>query len=57
MTPIRAALPFNNEQNTSLIMPSVAEKLGSVGVKIVNVASNNQQLGKNNKWCSNAFRF
>jgi len=46
MTPIRAALPFNNEQNTSLIMPSVAEKLGSVGVKIVNVASNNQQLGK-----------
>lgn len=46
ITPIRAALPFNNEQNTSLIMPSVAEKLDSVGVKIVNVAANNQQLGK-----------
>jgi len=46
ITPIRAALPFNNNHNTSLIMPSVAEKLDSVGVKIVNVASNNQQLGK-----------
>lgn len=46
ITPIRAALPFNNEQNTSLIMPSVAEELDSVGVKIVNVASNNHKLGK-----------
>ncbi|MED1170734.1 ornithine cyclodeaminase family protein [Bacillus inaquosorum] len=46
ITPIRAALSFHNDQNTSLIMPSVAEKLSSVGVKIVNVAADNQKLGK-----------
>ncbi|MBS4192775.1 ornithine cyclodeaminase family protein [Bacillus sp. FJAT-49705] len=46
ITPIRAALPFNNDQNTALIMPSVAEELGSVGLKVVAVAPNNKNLGK-----------
>ncbi|MEX3748009.1 MULTISPECIES: ornithine cyclodeaminase family protein [Lysinibacillus] len=46
ITPIRAALPFNNTQNTALIMPSVAEELSSVGLKIVTVAPNNKELGK-----------
>lgn len=46
ITPIRAALPFNNGQNTALIMPSVAEELGSVGLKVVTVAPNNKKLGK-----------
>lgn len=46
ITPIRTALSFHNHQNTSLIMPSVAEKLNSVGVKFVNVAAGNQKLGK-----------
>ena len=46
ITPIRAALPFDNGQNTALIMPSVAEELSSVGLKIVTVAPNNKELGK-----------
>ncbi|CUB28134.1 Alanine dehydrogenase [Bacillus cereus] len=46
ITPIRAALSFHNDQNISLIMPSVAEKLNSVGVKFVNVDAGNQKLGK-----------
>lgn len=46
VTPIRASLPFNNNQNTALIMPSVAEELSSVGLKVVTVAPNNKELGK-----------
>ncbi|MGP4060492.1 ornithine cyclodeaminase family protein [Halobacillus sp. H74] len=46
VTPIRAALPFNEGQNTALVMPSVAEELGGVGLKVVTVAPNNNQLGK-----------
>ncbi|MED3728349.1 ornithine cyclodeaminase family protein [Priestia endophytica] len=46
VTPIRASLPFNDKQNTALIMPSIAEGLNSVGLKVINVAPNNYKLGK-----------
>ncbi|WP_347553190.1 ornithine cyclodeaminase family protein (plasmid) [Pseudalkalibacillus hwajinpoensis] len=46
VTPIRAALPFHDGQNTALVMPSVAEELGGVGLKVVAVAPNNKKLGK-----------
>lgn len=46
ITPIRAALPFENGLNTLLTMPSVAEELRSVGLKVVTVAPNNKELGK-----------
>lgn len=46
VTPIRAALPFHDGKNTALIMPSVAEELSSVGLKVVSVAPNNKELGK-----------
>ncbi|AKO93049.1 ornithine cyclodeaminase family protein [Priestia filamentosa] len=46
VTPIRSALPFGEGQNTALVMPSVAEGLGSLGLKVVNVAPHNKKLGK-----------
>ncbi|WRU93656.1 ornithine cyclodeaminase family protein [Priestia filamentosa] len=46
VTPIRSALPFGEWQNTALVMPSVAEGLGSLGLKVVNVAPHNKKLGK-----------
>lgn len=46
VTPIRAALPFNDGQNTALVMPSAADAAGSMGVKVVTVAPNNKKLGK-----------
>lgn len=46
ITPIRSALRFGESQNTALVMPSVAEELGSVGVKLVNVVPDNKKLGK-----------
>ncbi|SDI80500.1 ornithine cyclodeaminase family protein [Alteribacillus bidgolensis] len=46
VTPIRAALPFDGGQNTALVMPSVAEELESLGLKVVTVAPNNKKLGK-----------
>ncbi|MGR5912753.1 ornithine cyclodeaminase family protein [Bacillus cereus] len=46
ITPIRGSLPFANEQNTALIMPSVAEGLEALGVKIVTVVPQNKQIGK-----------
>lgn len=46
ITPIRAALPFNQGHNTALIMPSVAEELSSIGLKVVTVAPQNKELGK-----------
>ncbi|MFC7395207.1 ornithine cyclodeaminase family protein [Scopulibacillus cellulosilyticus] len=46
ITPIRSALPFENGQNTLLTMPSVAEGLSSVGLKVVTVAPNNKVSGK-----------
>lgn len=46
ITPIRSALPFANAQNTALIMPSVAEELGALGLKVVTVAPNNKKIGK-----------
>ncbi|EOP95912.1 ornithine cyclodeaminase [Bacillus cereus HuB4-4] len=46
ITPIRGSLPFANEKNTALIMPSVAERLEALGVKIVTVVPQNKQIGK-----------
>lgn len=46
ITPIRAALPFDQGHNTALIMPSVAEELSSIGLKVVTVAPQNKELGK-----------
>ncbi len=46
ITPIRGSLPFANERNTALIMPSVAEGLEALGVKIVTVVPQNKQVGK-----------
>ncbi|ASN04545.1 ornithine cyclodeaminase family protein [Virgibacillus necropolis] len=45
-TPIRTALPFNNEENTALFMPSIAENLNSLGIKVVNVVPGNKPLNK-----------
>lgn len=46
ITPIRASLPFASEQNTALIMPSVAEGLEALGLKVVTVAPHNKKIGK-----------
>jgi len=46
ITPIRYSLPFANSQNTALMMPSVAEELGALGLKVVTVAPNNTKIGK-----------
>lgn len=46
VTPIRAALPFGNSQNTALVMPSVAEKLGGIGLKVVTVVPENKKIGR-----------
>ncbi|MEH6889537.1 ornithine cyclodeaminase family protein [Bacillus sp. JJ864] len=46
ITPIRYSLPFANLQNTALMMPSVAEELGALGLKVVTVAPNNTKIGK-----------
>lgn len=46
ITPIRYSLPFANSQNTALMMPSVAEELGVLGLKVVTVAPNNPKVGK-----------
>ncbi|EJQ42148.1 hypothetical protein IEE_04311 [Bacillus cereus BAG5X1-1] len=46
ITPIRGSLPFASEQNTALIMPSVAEGLGALGLKVVMVAPHNKEIGK-----------
>lgn len=46
ITPIRTSLPFASEQNTALIMPSVAEGLEALGLKVVTVAPQNKKIGK-----------
>ena len=46
ITPIRDSLPFANEQNTALIMPSVAEGLEALGLKVVTVVPENKKIGK-----------
>ena len=46
VTPIRLALPFDEGKSTGLTMPSVAEDLNAVGVKIVMVSPHNQKVGK-----------
>lgn len=46
ITPIRNSLPFANSQNIALMMPSVAEELGALGLKVVTVAPNNKKIGK-----------
>ncbi|QWG54731.1 ornithine cyclodeaminase family protein [Bacillus mycoides] len=46
ITPIRGSLPFANGQNTALIMPSVAEGLEALGLKVVTVAPHNKKIGK-----------
>ncbi|MDA1679827.1 ornithine cyclodeaminase family protein [Bacillus cereus group sp. TH152-1LC] len=46
ITPIRGSLPFANEKNTALIMPSVAEGLEALGLKVVTVVPENRKLGK-----------
>lgn len=44
-TPIRLSLPFGQE-NTGLVMPSVAEGLKTMGLKYVTVVPNNKESGK-----------
>lgn len=44
-TPIRLALPFG-EENSGLVMPSVAEGLQTMGLKYVTVVPNNKERGK-----------
>lgn len=46
ITPIRSSLSFSNFQNTALVMPSIAEELGIIGLKVVTVAPGNKILGK-----------
>ncbi|WP_263701845.1 ornithine cyclodeaminase family protein [Bacillus thuringiensis] len=46
VTPIRGSLPFASEQNTALIMPSVAEGLEALGLKVVTVVPQNKKVGK-----------
>ncbi|EOO40951.1 ornithine cyclodeaminase family protein [Bacillus mycoides] len=46
ITPIRGSLPFAKEQNTALIMPSVAEGLEALGLKVVTVVPQNKKIGK-----------
>ncbi|WBO92325.1 ornithine cyclodeaminase family protein [Bacillus tropicus] len=46
ITPIRGSLPFASEQNTALIMPSVAEGLEALGLKVVTVVPQNKKVGK-----------
>ena len=46
ITPIRGSLPFASEQNTALIMPSVAEGLEALGLKVVTVVPQNKKIGK-----------
>ena len=46
ITPIRTSLPFANEKNTALIMPSVAEGLEALGLKVVTVVPQNKNIGK-----------
>lgn len=46
VTPIRGSLPFGDGQNTALVMPSVAEHLGTLGLKVVTVVPNNKKIGK-----------
>lgn len=46
ITPIRGSLPFVNEKNTALIMPSVAEGLEALGLKVVTVVPENKKIGK-----------
>jgi len=46
ITPIRASLPFNEGENSYLVMPSVLNETKNVGLKIVSVAPNNSKLGK-----------
>ncbi len=48
ITPIRGSLPFANEQNTALIMPSVAEGLEALGLKVVTVVPENKKDRKEN---------
>lgn len=45
VTPIRLALPFG-KQNSSLVMPSVAENIATIGLKYVTVVPDNQVSGK-----------
>ncbi|PLR86792.1 ornithine cyclodeaminase [Bacillus canaveralius] len=46
VTPIRGSLQFGNGQNTALVMPSVAEQLGTLGLKVVTVVPSNKNSGK-----------
>ncbi|EJQ04194.1 MULTISPECIES: ornithine cyclodeaminase family protein [Bacillus] len=46
ITPIRGSLPFANERNMALIMPSVAEGLEALGLKVVTVVPENKKVGK-----------
>ncbi len=44
--PIRTALPFNKKNGTALVMPSMAETLGILGLKVVTVVPNNYNRGE-----------
>lgn len=46
VTPIRGSLSFAKEKNTALIMPSVAEGLKALGLKVVTVVPENKKIGK-----------
>ncbi|MDM5196744.1 ornithine cyclodeaminase family protein [Fictibacillus enclensis] len=46
ITPIRSSLPFGGSQKTALVMPSVAEQLGTLGLKVVTVVPDNKKIGK-----------
>ena len=56
ITPIRTSLPFANEKNTALIMPSVAEGLEALGLKVVTVVPENKRLERNDKRDCDAIR-
>ena len=46
ITPIRTSLAFGQSQNTALVMPSIAEELKGLGLKVVNVVPGNHKVGK-----------
>ena len=46
VTPIRTALPFANRANTALFMPSVSDRLQTLGIKVVNVVPGNKTKNK-----------
>lgn len=46
ITPIRTVLPVAKSEGSALVMPSLAEEAGSLGMKFVSVFPNNKAKGK-----------